>query len=197
MSESNNKEGVKVPWFFIGTILFAILLSLLFLNPDTSNSSTEVSEKESLSYSDTLLVGNDSLRTDMLRRDYGFYIVKNKLDLSLFSYHNTGCTYTIGYWCYNSNLKGTSIWLSYKCYTEEGTIICKGESRNEIGAGDGESEILNFSVWLTELVKYKGIVTIVPYIRIGGRTREYPLPKIEVKFGGMFSFPKVLSEKTE
>ena len=121
--------------------------------------------------------------------------MKNKLDLSLFSYHNTGCIYTIGYWCYNSNLKGASIWLSYKCYTEEGTIICKGERYNEIGAGDGESEILNFDVWLTELVKYKGIVTIVPSIKIGNM--ECLLPKIKVKLGGMFGNPKVIEEKTE
>lgn len=163
-------------------------------NYSTNNYSTN--NYHAVALSDTILIGNDSLRTDILRRDYGFYIVKNKLDLSLFSYHNTGCIYTIGYWCYNSNLKGASICLSYKCYTEEGTIICKGERCNEIGAGDGESEILNFDVWLTELVKYKGIVTIVPYINIGN-TKEYPLPKIKVKFGGVFSFPKVLSEKTE
>ena len=83
MSESNNKEGVKVPWFFIGTILFAILLSLLFLNPDTSNSPTEVSEKESLSYSDTILVANDSIK-DRLYAEYGLQVLKVNYD----KYHN-------------------------------------------------------------------------------------------------------------
>lgn len=83
MSESNNKEGVKVPWFFTGTILFAILLSLLFLNPDTSNSSTEVSEKESLSYSDTILIANDSIK-DRLYAEYGLQVLKVNYD----KYHN-------------------------------------------------------------------------------------------------------------
>lgn len=182
--------------FFVGSVIGTmVLLVILCILMDVSDQKENPNKYPTITLSDTLLVGNDSLRTDILRRDYGFYIVKNKLDLSLFSYHNTGCIYTIGYWCYNSNLKGASIWLSYKCYTEEGTIICKGERYNEIGAGDGESEILNFDVWLTELVKYKGIVTIVPSIKIGNM--ECLLPKIKVKLGGMFGNPKVIEKKTE
>jgi len=182
--------------FFVGSVIGTmVLLVILCILMDVSDQKENPNKYPTITLSDTLLVGNDSLRTDILRRDYGFYIAKNKLDLNLFSYHNTGCIYTIGYWCYNPNLKGAGIWLSYKCYTEEGTIICKGERRNEIGAGDGESEILKFDVWLTELVKYKGIVTIAPSIRID--RKEVPLPLIKVKFGGAFSFPKVLSEKTE
>ena len=182
--------------FFVGSVIGTmVLLVILCILMDVSDQKENPNKHPTITLSDTLLVGNDSLRTDILRRDYGFYIAKNKLDLKWFPRQSSCCTYTIGYWCYNPNLKGARISLFYKCYTEEGTIICKGNTSDRIGAGDGDSEILNFNVWLDELMPYRGIVTIVPSIGIGNM--ECLLPKIKVKLGGMFGNPKVIEEKTE
>lgn len=66
--------------FFVGSVIGTmVLLVILCILMDVSDQKENPNKHPTITLSDTLLVGNDSLRTDILRRDYGFYIAKISL----------------------------------------------------------------------------------------------------------------------
>lgn len=188
-NNKNKREWTIGPWLIIGTVVFILFLLVFGAMKVSQSGDTQI---KSSALSDTLIIGNDSLRTDILRMNYGFYVAVNEINVNYFTFNYPYFEHTIAYKCFNSRLKGIWMHLIYKCYSEEGIIIHKYDMGNEIGADDGESEILKFSMNMEELYKYRGIVTIIPYIEIN--RKEFPLPSVRVKFGGMGYYPKILKD---
>ena len=61
--------------FFVGSVIGTmVLLVILCILMDVSDQKENPNKYPTITLSDTLLIGSDSLRTDILRRDYGFYI---------------------------------------------------------------------------------------------------------------------------